>query len=463
VSATPYFERPLPIGLIFGSFFAIFLPLLALQLVPNFIEWLPYFALVEAVGLGTSHFLITLAVYLQGTNLRYFGSTAQNRLVYFAAPLAILIFFGLTAATELRAKQPLIAAYVFGGLRFFDFFHVGRQSVGMLQIWKRSAPAGLPAWSRRAENAFFVGMACLQWETFALGGRFLADRPYVMLPTLVLAALFVVVLVTYLQRPSAGVPPMREAAAPTYFVMQAACAAAAAYETRLYLVGLTLHYVEYHVIMAPRCLLALGESVQSSDRSLAWFRSRPWLFYVTLLGLTVLFELRNAVGDVSTTTSFFVHMFDGMFLLHYFVEAFLWKFGNPYYRQSLAPLYFESTDRSVAEVADASSAPTSERSIPSKRSGFGPLLIAASLLIALGLAQSQGWLSVITSRLKHSVIDSMSAENHLGWGSALAERGDFARARQHLQRAAAYDAQNAQATALLQWVDTQMLQGKPGK
>jgi hypothetical protein len=25
---------------------------------------------------------------------------------------------------------------------------------------------------------------------------------------------------------------------------------------------------------------------------------------------------------------------------HYFIEAFIWKFGNPYYRAALGPLYF---------------------------------------------------------------------------------------------------------------------------
>jgi len=150
-------------------------------------------------------------------------------------------------------------------------------------------------------------------------------------------------------------------------------------------------------------------------------------------------------------------MFDGMFLLHYFVEAFLWKFGNPYYRKTLGPLYFDSQ----SDAAEGASTAPPGAAKPRRRSGFGPLLIAATLM--LGLAQSQGWLSVITSRLKHDVIDSMSAENHMGWGSTLAERGDFAHARQHLQRALAYDANNAQATALLEWVDTQMRQRKSGK
>ena len=33
-------------------------------------------------------------------------------------------------------------------------------------------------------------------------------------------------------------------------------------------------------------------------------------------------------------------MFNGLFVMHYFVEAFIWKFSDPFYRKSLMPLYF---------------------------------------------------------------------------------------------------------------------------
>ena len=36
----------------------------------------------------------------------------------------------------------------------------------------------------------------------------------------------------------------------------------------------------------------------------------------------------------------FIAVFDGIFVFHYFVEMFIWKFSEPYYRQTLGPLYF---------------------------------------------------------------------------------------------------------------------------
>ena len=34
-----------------------------------------------------------------------------------------------------------------------------------------------------------------------------------------------------------------------------------------------------------------------------------------------------------------VHLLDGLFVFDYFLEAFIWKFGNPFYRKTLGPLY----------------------------------------------------------------------------------------------------------------------------
>jgi hypothetical protein len=464
MGATPYFERALPVGLIFGSFFVLFVPLLALQLIPNYVDWLPYLSLAEAVGLGTSHFLITLAVYLEGENLRYFARSLKNRLIYFAVPLMILTFFGLSAATDLRARAPVFSMYLFGGLRFFDFFHVGRQSVGMMQIWKRGAPQGLPSWLRRAENAFFVGMAGLQWETFALGGRFAVDRPHALLPALVLALLFVVVLVNYLQRPLNGAARPYAMLAPSYFVMQAACAAAAVYETRLYLVALTLHYVEYHVIMAPRCLRLPGTPARAANGRESWMLDRPWLFYATLLALTVLFELRNATNTHSPAGAFFVHVFDGIFLLHYFVEAFLWKFGNPYYREALAPLYFGTGPSAHGEPISAAHRHGLAGALlgRSRPTAFGLCLFTAGALMFGGLVQSQGWWHGFTAGVQQRVIDPVHVENHVRWGRALAQRGQLMAARKHLLSALLRNERDPDARALLQWVDAAMRRARPG-
>jgi hypothetical protein len=340
-SPTPYFEETRTLALILGSFFVVFLPLALLHVFAHDWPGTRYLAVGEAVGLGVTHFFITLAVYFRGDTLDHFASTRRNRLAYLYMPLVVFLVFATLAAIDVRRVYPMFAAAFFGTVRFFDFFHVGRQSFGMLQILKRPLGARAPEHLRAAENTFFVAMAALQWETFVVGGAFAETALYARLPALALAVLAAIIAVGYLRLlPHAG----RAAWIPlSYFLMQAVCAACAAWQTPLYLIALTLHYVEYHVIMAPRCFRLPLDPARGIDRAFAPVRARPWLFYAILLAVVVLFEQRDALAPGSPAARFLVHIFDGIFVVHYLIEAFLWKFREPYYRRTLAPLYFPPT------------------------------------------------------------------------------------------------------------------------
>ena len=471
-----YFERPATIALIFGSFFVVFLPLWLLQWLPNYVELLPYFAMAHAVGLGTTHFFVTLALYVSRENRAYFASSMRNRLVYFAIPVALLAFFAWAEGSGLRASQPVLAGYLFGALRFADFFHVGRQSVGMQQLWKRPVRAALPAWSRQAENAFFVGMAVLQWQTFRGGGQFASGELISSVPAAALFLLFALVALSYVRAverlgDGAGRAPWIALA---YFVMQGLSAAVAVYDTRFYLAALTLHYVEYHVIMAPRCfrdrivapprsagamplivapprsagVMPLQERA-SEDRPAALLRAHPFAFYVILLATVLVFELRNHVpGLVAPGTRYFVHLFDGIFFVHYFVEAFLWKFGTPFYRERLAPLYFEPWRR-----ADAATSAQARTSDVATRTWVGALAGSAALAAVLAVVHALGGAERVAQSIERRVIAPMQAENHVRWGAQLLRQGEVAGARAHLRTALRADPDSQNARALLQLAD----------
>jgi hypothetical protein len=435
-----FFERPLPIALIFGAFFVVFLPLWLLQSQPNFVDALPFLALVHAVGLGTTHFFVTLAVYVSRDNRAYFASNARNRIVYFAVPIAILAFFAWAEGSGLRTREPVLAGYLFGALRFFDFFHVGRQSAGMLQLWKRPVGTALPNWSRRAENAFFVGMAVMQWQTFRVGGRFDAGDPSFTLPAAALFVLFAVIALSYVRSveklgAQAGRAPWLALA---YFAMQALGAAVAVYDTRFYLAALTLHYVEYHVIMAPRCFGAVPER-GPADRPAALLRAHPFAFYAVLLAVVLAFELRNHVnGPVAGSTQYFVHLFDGIFFVHYFIEAFLWKFRTPYYRERLGPLYFGAPAPSVAAAK-----------VERAGRGGGALVVAAALLGIFGVVQLLGGPRQVATSVEQRVLRPMQIENHLRWGADLLRESELDAARSHAERALREDPHSKAGRQLL--------------
>ena len=415
----PYYQRPLAIALTFGACFLIALPLVLARMSPNDSVVLPYLILAEAVGLGTTHFFVTLAVYLQPSQLQYANSSWPRRLTYFALPVLILLLFAWVEAWPLKALAPAGATYFYLVVRFADFFHVGRQSLGVLQIWKAPLKDALPSWTRHAENALFVGLALLQLETYAFGGTFPSDRMSAWLPALLLAGLFLMIVVQYLVPLSARETRSAGLLALSYLVMQAVCAALAVYATWLYLTVLALHYIEYHLLMAPRCF---GESTGPRTGVLGFLR-RGGVFYGLMAVVVVLFEARSFVVSESLALRFAVHIFDGIFMLHYVLDAFLWKFHNPYYRSQLYPLYFQRRIK-----------PT-------------PMGVSRGAMVAVGAIVATSAVVLLVPPLRanisnaaHSfqkrVVDPLHAEEYMRWGIHYAETGQLDAASHHLTRAA---------------------------
>lgn len=120
----------------------------------------------------------------------------------------------------------------------------------------------------------------------------------------------------------------------------------------LYLATLAIHYVEYHVLMVPRCFRTPLDDNSRVDRAYGWLRDRPILFCIVILGLAALVTGGSIAGmgaamgapitDFSSPISYLVliALFDGIFVFHYFVEMFIWKFSDPHFRKQLSGLYF---------------------------------------------------------------------------------------------------------------------------
>ena len=414
----PYYQRPLVITLTFGACFLIALPLVWARMSPSHSSLLPYLILVEAVGLGTTHFFLTLAIYLQPSQLRYANSSLSRRLTYFATPVLILLLFAWVEAWPLKAAAPVAATYFYLAVRFADFFHVGRQNLGVLQIWKMPLKDSLPSWTRHAENALFVGLALLQLQTYAFGGIFPATRMSAWLPALLLTGLFLVIVVQYLVPLSARETRRAGLLALGYLAMQTLCAAMAVYATWLYLTVLALHYLEYHLLMAPRCF---GES-EAPRRGVLGFLRRGGVFYGLLAVVVVMFEARNFVVTESISLRFAVHIFDGIFMLHYVLDAFLWKFHNPHYRAQLYPLYFQKRLKP-------------ERSRSSRRALGAIGAVAAVIALAALLPPVRSGVASAASNIQRRVIDPLHAEEYKRWGIHYAETGQLSEATHHLTRA----------------------------
>jgi hypothetical protein len=345
-----YLERQFPVAVILGSFLVLTLPLCIFSLAdPGLLERFyvkPLFIWI----LGSSHFVITLTIYFQSRNLQYFNSTWKNRLLYFMIPAGIFVLFDLYTALQLAIIAPAFDGLFRAGIRLMDNHHVTRQSFGVTQLFKKRSGKPFPQWMRSAEDTYFHVLTAMLLLTFFSGGKFNSGSTVMAIGAAVAIGLFLAVVggFVWMWRHSdergALMTPI------VYFLMQSVSTALGIYQTSLYIYCLAMHYVEYHVLMVPRCFDTKLDTNSRVDQFFGYLRRRRLLFYGLILGvaaaatyltwITMGWLIHKTWSDWPAPYRVLLALFDGLFVFHYFIEALIWKLGNPFYRTTLGPLYF---------------------------------------------------------------------------------------------------------------------------
>src|ERR1700683_1320086 len=101
------FQRKLPPRLILASFPFLTVPLIVVAFFLSTAN--RWFVPICVSFFGLTHFVLTLAVYLQSENLKYFKASARNIFLFFVVPLAILMGFYATGVFQLTARFPVYA------------------------------------------------------------------------------------------------------------------------------------------------------------------------------------------------------------------------------------------------------------------------------------------------------------------------------------------------------------------
>ena len=360
-----FFQKRWPIALILAAFPLIALPVAAAVLLSaaDGLLW----GYVWAFGM--THFVITLAVYLRSENLRYFMSSRWNVGVFFLVPVVLFLTFDLYHALRIGALFPLFGAVFLGAVRLADFNHFNRQSFGVLQLFKARTGVKAPVEFKRTENLYFFTLTGMLFATYLAGGTCPLVQPGGPFTIVPLAGSFFpsIVSLTITQPMWAGLclvamglfcsvavrlwKALGSWAALGYLGVQSLAAITAAAYFPLYLAALAVHYVEYHVLMAPRCFRSSLDPASRLDRTYGAVRSRPVLFYGIVLAVAGLVTLSARAGmgmmghdpgSAGEAVGYLalIAIFDGLFVFHYFVEMFIWKFGDPHFRRELSGLYF---------------------------------------------------------------------------------------------------------------------------
>jgi hypothetical protein len=354
VTVTPprvgYLQKEVPVYAILISFPALTVPLCLLAVLdPELIK--RYFvAPIYMWSLGMTHFVITLTIYLQSSNLRHFNSSWRNRALYFLVPAGIFVSFYLYPVFGIAFLFPGLDLLLRNGIRFFDFHHVTRQSYGVLQLFKGRSRGPFPLWMKKTESFFFWSLTVALLLTFWSGGKVDTEEPLLVAFLAVPGVLFLVMLAGFVLT-WRRTPNRRALAAPfIYLLLQSGSTVMGVYSTALWTFALAMHYVEYHVLMIPRCFDSPLDPTSKVDRFCGRLRRSKVVFYAVLLGVAggVAYLNWGAMGAVLLRSQAegsgpyvaLIAVFDGLFIFHYFVESLIWKFSDPFYRKSLAPLYF---------------------------------------------------------------------------------------------------------------------------
>jgi hypothetical protein len=355
-TAPGFFQRDAVAYAILAAFVVLTLPLVLLVSYEPDSPRIRAIMLVYIVGLGVSHFALTPTLYLQSNNLRYFNGSWRNRVIYFAIPVVIFLFFDLYATLRVALLFPFVALLVRGAIRTLDFQHFSRQTFGVLQLYKVRSGCKFPGWVRRVETLYYFALSLLLLTTFIRGGRFAFDNLATIVLAPIIAGLFLAMTAGFgvaYARSANG----REALVPlAYFLFQTGAALLAAYNLAFYGLALAMHYVEYHLLMAPRCFLTKLDPARPVDRVFGLLRANKFIFYSLLFFaafvvtvctvdftamLAMLEGTKETTGREGQSTSLLLFaLFDGLFVFHYFLESFIWRFSEPYFRQTLGPLYF---------------------------------------------------------------------------------------------------------------------------
>ncbi|MCB9647870.1 MAG: hypothetical protein H6730_14870 [Deltaproteobacteria bacterium] len=348
-----FLARPLPLALIFGSFFVFTLPLVLMEHAGAFDGWRISPTFVFVAVLGMSHFLITFPVYLNKTNMEHFTGSAKSIIAYFVAPVAIIIivggFYYLRAWERSAGIIGIAGFWVFSVLRGLDFYHVLRQTFGVLELTKSQSKLTYPAHTKDVSRAFFMALFLMQYHTFVNDKAFTLDLVSGGLAA-ISTVLFTWLMVVYVARYLRSAPEDKSyALIPiAYLILQTAGAVMVVYRSMFYLASLAMHYIEYHILMQPRVFAHLQPNESVADRLMDWFKRNQWIFYLVLVGTSLFFymgprvfnDFEHPLGGKGWIFAVFVAQ-TIIATLHFYVDALLWRFGNPFYRKTLGPLYFK--------------------------------------------------------------------------------------------------------------------------
>jgi hypothetical protein len=329
-----------------------------------------YFALVSAfpahevlifilsyIVLAETHFASTWTFYLDPDNRKEY---AAHKRIYYYVPLIIMV-----ACVLLSFSVSLKLTMLIGALA--SAVHVTRQSCGIVGLYRSKARQFEPAqklwenWSLYFASGAFLAFG---FQRFYLGPNGRLPGPlnallqpflpvFTVIPVLLgVAALFAVFKVLGLEVARAGRGEPLSASKLLVFGYSLFLYSPYLFATRMehaVAMGVGVHYVQYLGIvwLLNKNKYRAAEKPSFDRRVLTWLSQHVWVRLPYLLfyaGVMTYLRQDGFRWDNFEPTSWLYSIPIGLQVVHYYLDAYLWRFSNPFVRSSVLP-YIRRVER----------------------------------------------------------------------------------------------------------------------
>ncbi len=291
----------------------------------------------NAFGAGPFHFGATWFPYFDRQNFQHFWQDPLKRKVFFWAPPAIL-------AISIGAFFICVPLITFIWL-VWTIQHIVQQNVGILLLYHRyqegeaMVDRGIEVRSQQLSAVFFSLMFFHRIMMNGLLSPLMNILELIALIAAVLAIrLYIVSLCKQLQSGCS-----LNLSAFSFWLFSVFCMAPAAFigkdYAQAFIIPLTVHWFQY---LAINYVLVNRKYSHQSNLSQNLPVSHPLLLFLAVCGITLaVVFIVTVISHQCSPGTIMYNLFGGFVmaigLIHYFLDAFLWRFRDPFLRQTVLP------------------------------------------------------------------------------------------------------------------------------
>jgi hypothetical protein len=301
--------------------------------------------------LGMPHYLSTYGFYLDDKNLAY---ARTRKLAFFVGPVVVIGF--LTASLALHLYL-LVALWVDA----WNVFHVSRQSVGILGIY-RHLNGGDNRVEKLPANVALVALAAgmysvtiVKQPSFMYYLKFLpfAVAPYLGPVLLTIGGIALAILLTRMLRRGARLfsPEMIFLVGSIvlfspYLLISSRSTASSAM--------LTGHYVQYlGILWLLNHRKYDGQTGSAGQRALGWISSSVPRIVILLLSIVAATSLVDRYVHHISAMGFHTWILNLIVLMHFYLDGVFWAFKHRHTRDSIGPYLLLPDHRATAAAPAA--------------------------------------------------------------------------------------------------------------